>query len=295
MSDKTNKEIDAHSGTETTGHEWDGIKELNTPLPRWWLYIFYASIIWSVVYWVLMPAWPGLPGSGGATQGVRGHSDRVLVAEAMTQLDADRAENAKALLTASLEEIESSPELLQFATAMGESQFGDNCATCHGAGGRGAVGYPVLADDVWIWGGTLEDIEFTLTHGIRSTSDDTRFNEMPAYGGELGFMSDEQVSDLTQYVLNLSGQEADAAAVARATTDWVDNCTACHGDNGEGVQELGGPDLTDADWLYESTAEGIYAQIYSPRNSIMPAWQDRLDESTIKALAVYVHGLGGGE
>lgn len=289
------KEIDAHTGTETTGHEWDGIKELNTPLPRWWLYIWYATMVWSVVYWVLMPAWPGLPGAYGATPGVRGQSERLNVAADMDKLHAERNENAKQLLSASLDEIKGDPELLQFAMAMGESAFGDNCSTCHGAGGRGAKGYPVLADDVWLWGGTMDDIQFTLTHGIRSTSDETRYNMMPVYGGEMGFMSDEEISDLTQYVLDLSGREADPAAVQRASEAFVDNCAACHGEDGKGIQELGGPNLTDVDWLYDGSPEGVYAQIYNPRNSIMPAWQDRLDESTIKALAVYVHGLGGGE
>ena len=291
-----NKEIDVHTGTETTGHEWDGIKELNTPLPRWWLYIFYATVVWSVIYWVLMPAWPGLPGADGATRGVREHSDRLLVAQDVADLRSERQENAKALLTASLEEIERDPNLLQFAMAMGESSFGDNCATCHGAGGRGAVGYPVLADDIWLWGGSLEDIQFTIAHGIRSeASDETRFNDMPAYGGEFGFLSNDEIRDLTQYVLNFSGRAEDQTAVQRASENWEFNCASCHAEDGTGIQEMGGPNLTDQDWLYDDSPDGIYRQIHSPRNSIMPAWKDRLDEPTIKALAVYVHTLSGGE
>lgn len=289
------KDVDSHSGTETTGHSWDGIKELNTPLPRWWLIVWYITIIWAVIYMIFMPALPAPPGMGTNTPGLRGHSDRDLVAEAVADLKSARVEQSALLLEASLEEIETDRELQQFALAMGESLFGDNCATCHGAGGRGATGYPILADDVWLWDGTLDGIEYTLRHGIRHEGDlDTRFSLMPRFGRD-GLLPSEQIDDLTQYVLKVSGQAHDAEAAEAATVTFEQQCASCHGANAEGDRLQGAPNLTDQEWLYGGSEAAIYATIYNARNSHMPAWQDRLDDASIKALAVYVHTLGGGE
>jgi len=289
------KDIDTISGTETTGHTWDGIKELNTPLPRWWLITWYITIIWAIIYMIFMPALPALPGMGTNTPGLRNHSDRDLVAAAVEELRSERAAQSQILLNASLQEIETDRELQQFALAMGESLFGDNCATCHGAGGRGAAGYPSLADDVWLWDGTLDGIEFTLRHGIRHEADlDTRFSAMPSFGRD-GILSTEEIGDLTQYVLHVSGQEADMAAVGRATPAFDMHCASCHGINAQGDRSQGAPNLTDAEWLYGGSESVIYETIYNARNSHMPAWQDRLDDASIKAVAVYVHTLGGGE
>ena len=293
--DNETKDIDGHSGIETTGHSWDGIKELNNPLPRWWLYIWYGTIVWAVVYMIFMPAIPALPGLGTNTPGVRGHSDRDLVAEAMVELKTARVEQSALLLDASLEEIETDRELQQFALAMGESLFGDNCATCHGAGGRGAVGYPSLADDVWLWDGALDGIEFTLRHGIRHEGDgQTRFSLMPSFGRD-GLLARGEIENLTQYVLRVSDQEHNTDAADAAEATFQQQCAACHGPNAQGDRIQGAPNLTDAEWLYGSSEEAIYATIYNARNSHMPAWQDRLDDASIKALAVYVHTLGGGE
>ena len=294
MTDKT-KDIDAHSGIETTGHSWDGIKELNNPLPRWWLYIWYATIVWAVIYMILMPAIPALPGLGTNTTGLRNHSDRDLVAAAVVELNAARAAQSVSLLDASLEEIETDRGLQQFALAMGESLFGDNCATCHGAGGRGAVGYPNLAERVWLWDGTLDGIEYTLRHGIRHEDDlDTRFSLMPAFGRD-NLLSSDQIDGLTQYVLRASGQTHDADQADSVSDLFQQQCASCHGANAQGDQLQGAPNLTDDEWLFEGTEKGIYSTIYNARNSHMPAWQDRLDDASIKALAVYVHTRGGGE
>lgn len=294
MSDEI-KDVDEHSGVETTGHSWDGIKELNNPLPRWWLYIFYGSIAWAVVYMILMPALPALPGMGTNTPGLRGHSDRAEVRQAVADLEAQRAESSAVLLEASLDEIETDRTLQQFALAMGESVFGDNCATCHGAGGRGAKGYPSLADDVWIWDGTLDGIEYTLRHGIRHEGDlDTRFSAMPAFGRD-GLLQNTQINDLTQYVINLSGGEADPAAVQRADALYQQQCALCHSPTGIGDRTLGAPNLTDSEWIFGSSEDDIYNSIYNARNAHMPAWDDRLSDASIKAVAVYVHTLGGGE
>ena len=289
------KDIDEHSGIETTGHSWDGIKELNNPLPRWWLYIWYGTIAWAVIYMIMMPAIPALPGLGTNTTGIRNHSDRDLVAAAVQDLKDARVTQSASLLDASLEEIETNRELQQFALAMGESLFGDNCATCHGAGGRGAIGYPILADDVWLWDGTLDGIEYTLRHGIRHDSDpNTRFSLMPSFGRD-GLLPTEQIDGLTQYVLRLSGQDADNALADGVAELYQQQCSTCHGVNGQGDRLQGAPNLTDREWLYGGSEAAIYNTIYNARNSHMPAWQDRLDDASIKALAVYVHTLGGGE
>ena len=290
------RDIDEVSGVETTGHSWDGIKELNNPLPRWWLYVFYASIVWAIGYMIFMPAIPALPGTGMTnTPGLRGHSDRALVAEQVEALHTERATAASRLINASLSEIENDLSLQQFALAMGESAFGDNCATCHGAGGRGAKGYPMLADDIWLWDGTLEGIEYTLRHGIRHNEDpDTRRNAMPAFGRD-GLLTPKEIDDLVQYVLNLSGREADRAAINRAAPVFATQCVSCHGTDGKGNRQLGAPNLTDHEWLFGGEPRDIQQTIYSARNAHMPAWQGRLDDPTIKALAVYVHSLGGGE
>lgn len=293
MTDRSS-EIDAHSGVETTGHEWDGIKELNNPLPRWWLWIFWASVVFAVVYWVLMPAWPALPGMQGNTPGIQGQSDRADVAGEIATMHAERAELARKLAAADAASILGDHELSQLAFALGESAFGDNCATCHGAGGRGAKGYPQLADDVWLWGGSLADIEYTIRHGVRSGIDGAHTNDMPAFGRD-EFLTRDQVSDLVEYVTSISGGEADRAAVERAAPLFAANCVSCHGEDAKGGKTRGAPNLTDAEWLYGGDRATLRTTIHGPRGGVMPSWQTRLDPATVRALAVYVHSLGGGE
>jgi cytochrome c oxidase cbb3-type subunit 3 len=287
----SDKEIDKVTGTETTGHEWDGIKELNTPLPRWWIGIFYICIVWAVGYWMLMPAWPTI---NGYTHGLLNHSQRDSVTAAVNQLKAARAGREKVLANASLEQIQSDPNLLQFAMAEGKAAFGDNCAGCHGSGGQGAKSYPNLNDDVWLWGGKLEDIQHTITVGVRSTSPETRQSQMPAWGRS-NILTPHQIIDLTEYVVNLSHRPADQKAVGRATKLFKDNCASCHGPEGKGQRKDGSPNLTDNEWLYGSSRDAIYDQIWNGHGGVMPTWGGRLSPATIKALAVYVHSLGGGE
>lgn len=286
-----NREKDDVSGVETTGHEWDGIRELDNPLPRWWLVIFYACIVWSVGYWVAMPAWPLI---SDYTRGVLGHSQRLDVDAAVAALKADRAGLGEKLAKATPQEIEADPKLQQAALAWGKSAFGDNCATCHGAGGGGNVGFPNLNDDIWLWGGTLDDIRQTIKVGVRTANPETRLSEMPAFGRD-GILDAAQIADLSEYVLSLSGKSTDAEAVTRATQVFADNCAACHGADGKGMREFGAPNLTDADWLYGGDKDTIIATITNARYGVMPTWEARLDAPTINALAVYVHSLGGGE
>jgi len=285
------RETDEHSGVETTGHEWDGIKELDNPLPRWWLYVFYGCIAVAAIYWVLMPAWPGIH---GYTKGVLGASDRAEVARQLQALQAQRGAEGAKLKTVSLEEIERDPELQAYALAAGQSVFGDNCATCHGTGGAGSKGYPNLRDDVWLWGGSLEDIRHTIEVGVRSGHPQARTSQMPAFGRDQ-MLSGQQIGDLTEYVVALSRRPANKAAVARAAPVYADQCAACHGPQGLGDTTKGAPNLTDGEWLYGSSREDINGQIWNGRGGVMPTWRARFDPETIKALAVYIHANAAGQ
>lgn len=286
------RERDDHSGVDTTGHEWDGIKELDNPLPRWWLWTWYACIAVAIVYWVLMPAWPGLT---GFTRGLLGQSDRTDLSADLKALEAVRGAGALQLKTASLEQIERDPRLQAYALQVGQSVFGDNCATCHGAGGGGGKGYPNLRDDVWLWGGALADIEQTLKVGVRSGHPKARgATMMPAFGRDQ-LLTDSQISDLTEYVVALSRRNANPAAVARVRQTFADQCASCHTAAGTGDRTKGAPDLTDAEWLNGSSREAIRAQIWNGRNGVMPSWEARFSPETLKALAVYVHVNSGGE
>ncbi len=288
----TKIEKDSLTGTETTGHEWDGIKELNNPLPRWWLYVLYATIIWSVAYWFVFPA---LPGISGYTKGLLGYDQRSALDAQLAQAYERQGVFRDAVANASLADIRTDAEILPFAIAGGRAAFADNCAPCHGLGGAGqAGGYPSLADDAWIWGGTLDDIHTTLQVGIRSDHLDTRWSEMPGFG-ELEILSPEEIDDVAEYVLNLSGAGTDAAAAARGAETYEIQCLACHGEDGTGLAELGAPNLADQIWLYGGDKDSVVAQIARPQQGVMPAWSGRLDESTVKMLAVYVHTLGGGQ
>jgi cytochrome c oxidase cbb3-type subunit 3 len=286
----TKVEKDAITGQDTTGHEWDGIKELNNPLPKWWLYVLYASIAWSVLWWILFPSWPW---GGTYFPGLMGTNQRVEHEVRMADARAGQAAHLDRIAAADLGQISQDPELLSFALAGGQAAFADNCAPCHGLGGAGQGNYPTLADDSWIWGGTLDDIHTTLLYGIRSDHDDTRFNEMPAFGD--GILDRDQISAVAEYVRSLSGSGEDAALAEQGAPIFAEQCAVCHGESGEGLAELGGPRLNDQIWLYGGTKPEIMAQIARPQHGVMPPWVDRLDPETLKILAVYVHSLGGGQ
>ena len=293
MANASDPRVDARTGTPTTGHEWDGIAELNTPLPRWWLWTFYITIVWSIAYWIVYPAWPGIT---GWTAGVWGWNSRTAVVQDLQELKTMRAAGEAKLSAAKLEDIEKNPELLSIARAQGAAAFANNCAPCHGAGAQGAVGYPNLNDDEWLWGGKLADIQTTLQHGIRWDADkDTRSGAMPAFGKD-GTLKADEIKNVAQYVRSLSGLSNEGGAdLAKGKKVFADNCAACHGDDGKGNQELGAPNLTDKIWLYGNSTAAIENRIAVGGGGQMPAWGDRLDPTTIKALTVYVHSLGGGK
>ncbi|MBO6559167.1 MAG: cytochrome-c oxidase, cbb3-type subunit III [Nisaea sp.] len=286
-----NVEKDAVTGVDTTGHEWDGIKELNNPLPRWWLWTFYITVIWSIGYWIVYPAWPLV---SSYTEGMFGYSSRQEVMDRIAEAKEAQSAYLGKIESASLDEIRNDSELLNFALAGGRSAFAVNCSQCHGQGAQGFVGYPNLNDDEWIWGGKPEEIMQTINFGIRSAHDDTRFSQMPAFGKD-GILERPQINAVVEYVLKLSGQEHDAALAGTGQEVFVEQCAACHGENGGGMRELGAPRLSDSIWLYGGDREALRETVTNARYGVMPAWTGRLDEATIKQLAVYVHSLGGGE
>ncbi|MEO0417526.1 MAG: cytochrome-c oxidase, cbb3-type subunit III [Pseudomonadota bacterium] len=289
MSDQNKSNIDEATGTEFVGHEWDGIEELNTPLPRWWLWTFYATIAWAAVYVVLYPAWPLI---SSATAGTLGWSSRGELSKEMQTAEAARQEVFQKINAVALTDLPDNPELMQQAVAGGAAAFKVNCVQCHGAGAAGfeQYGYPNLNDDDWIWGGDLNEIEYTLNHGIRwDGSDVTRTAFMPAFEG---VFEKEQVDALANHVLSLSGKAESSAMGAEL---YAQNCSSCHQPDGSGDRVQGAPALNDAIWLYGSDIAGIRTQIKAPRHGVMPGWKDRLDPVTIKMLAAYVHSRGGGE
>jgi cytochrome c oxidase cbb3-type subunit 3 len=291
MADK--HETDAVTGTATTGHAWDGIRELNTPLPRWWLWLFYATIVWSIGYWIVYPSWPLV---NSYTTGTFNWSSREAVVSELDALKAQRGPMVAKLAAASLQQVVGDPQLLEFARAQGRPAFGENCAPCHGAGGGGAKGYPNLNDNDWIWGGKLDEIADTIRHGVRSGDSKSRLGPpMPDFGRD-GRLKRAEIETVADYVRSAAGLATDPKAdLAAGKAIFTQNCIACHGENGKGNRALGVPDLTDAIWLYGSDKATIVEGIWNGRAGMMPAWAGRLDETTIKALAIYVHTLGGGE
>jgi cytochrome c oxidase cbb3-type subunit 3 len=290
MSEK--KRVDEPTGTETVGHEWDGIEELDTPMPRWWLLTLYATIVWAVGYVILYPAIPML---NSASEGLLGWSSRgdyaMQVAERQKQLEPVRL----ALVSQDIEAIGNDPQLLQQAIEGGRSAFKVHCVQCHGSGAAGSKGYPNLNDDDWLWGGDLTAIEYTLIHGIRNPDhDETRFSQMPAFGKD-GILQSNEIQDLVSYVRLLSGREKQSAAARRGAALFETNCAVCHGPDGKGDRVQGAPNLTDAISLYGLDRATLTDTITNARYGVMPRWGQRLDPATIRMLTAYVHSLGGGE
>lgn len=282
--------IDEETGVETTGHSWDGIQELNNPLPRWWLWTLYITIIWGIGYTVAYPAWPLIK---GATAGVAGWSTRGQVAQDVAAHQDRNADLVTALLAADMSNLPENTDLNRYAIARGGSVFTAQCSQCHGSGAAGATGYPNLLDNDWLWGGTMEQITHTVRHGIRNDTDgDARWSQMPAFGG---ILSDEEIEATVEYVISLSAAEFDQTLANSGAALFADNCAACHGSNAMGNRELGAPNLADAIWLYGSDRETLTDTIENARFGVMPAWGQRLKEEDVRAVSAYVHALGGGE
>ncbi|QYZ68162.1 cytochrome-c oxidase, cbb3-type subunit III [Neotabrizicola shimadae] len=282
----------------TTGHSWDGIEELNNPLPRWWVWVFWATIVWSLGYVIAYPAWPLV---SGATQGILGKDaagdSRLALDKDIAMFNEANAAVQKALVDTPLDAIPANQDLMNYAIPAGAAVFRTYCAQCHQSEGAGLAGkgYPSLKDNDWLWGGTLDDIYATVQHGIRNTTDaDARYSQMPAFGTD-ELLDATQIGDVVQYVLQISGQEHDAAMATAGATVFAENCVACHGEAGMGDRAQGAPNLTDAIWLYGGDVASLTNTVTYARFGVMPAWGGRLSEDEIRAVALYVHSLGGGE
>ncbi|QFS83195.1 Cbb3-type cytochrome c oxidase subunit CcoP [Roseivivax sp. THAF40] len=284
----TEKKHDDVTGTETTGHSWDGIEELNTPLPRWWLWTFYATIVWGVIYTILYPAWPLV---SSASAGILGWSTRGEVAQQISEAEAANAGLRAQLIETELAAVSEDPALQNYAVQHGAAVFRTNCSQCHGQGAAGGKGYPNLLDDAWLWGGQIEEIAYTVRHGIRNEDDpDARYSQMPAYGD---IFSDEEIDLIVAHVATLDDGADPMAGPAGEL--WANNCAACHGEDGKGNHDLGAPNLTDAIWLYGSSEADLTYTIVNARFGVMPAWGAFLTEDEVRAVSAYVHQLGGGE
>jgi cytochrome c oxidase cbb3-type subunit 3 len=278
--------IDEATGTHLVGHEWDGIEELDTPLPRWWVYIFAATVVFAAGYVVAYPALPDRPGATGWTS--HGQLDAALKAEA-----AARAPLVNAIAATDITQLAAKPALMRSAIEGGRAAFKVNCVPCHGTGAAGGKGYPNLNDDDWLWGGDIAAIQTTLRHGIRSPGDEaTRFSQMPSFGD---ILSKAQIGQLVAHVRVISGQDKPSRASQAGAALFAENCASCHGEDGKGNREFGAPNLTDGIWLYGGDRATLTTTITKARFGVMPHWAGRLDDVTIKMLAAYVHSLGGGE
>jgi len=286
------KEIDEFSGVETTGHEWDGIKELNNPLPRWWLWTWYASIAFSIGYVIYYPA---IPLVNSVTQGISGTTSRQIFEAELKAAKAAKAGIRAKIQATSLNDIRKTDELFRFSVAGGKSMYKVHCSQCHGSGAQGAPGYPNLNDDDWLWGGSLDAIYTSIKHGIRNDDyDDARTSEMPKFGVD-EIIEPAVIKDIANHVLAISGQEHDAKLASAGAPAYAESCAACHGDKGKGDPELGAPNLTDAISFYGNTETKLIAQIADPKHGVMPGWGRRLGEVSVKQLTIYIHSLGGGQ
>jgi cytochrome c oxidase cbb3-type subunit III len=279
-----------NNGVQTTGHEWDGIQEYNNPLPRWWVWVFLATIVFAIGYVAYYPAFPLVH------ETVSGWSSRGQLATSLQQAQTDKQAFEDKISAMDVQAIADDAEVRTYATAAGRMLFSVNCSQCHGSGAAGAKGYPNLLDDEWIHGGTLADIAYTITHGIRNGTDPEARNPGPmAAFGKDELLTKEQIDDVVNYLSVLSHGFKGNESTERGKAVFAENCALCHGDQGQGNRELGAPPLNNAIWLYGGSNKDRFETLWSGRAGVMPAWGPKLSESDIKKLAVYVHGLGGGE
>jgi cytochrome c oxidase cbb3-type subunit III len=235
------EERDPVSGRPTTGHEWNGIKELDTPVPRGVLIFIIVTHVWALLWWILMPTWPLLT---TYTKGILNTDQRKIVEQDLTAAQAERAAWMKAIETSSFEEIQANENLMKVVRTTGHQLFGDNCAACHGADGKGRANYPDLTDDDWLWGGEVEKIAETMRLGINSRHQNTRVAQMPAFGRD-AMLDRTQVTNVATYVQSLSNPAVstpqNVAQVQAGREVFLTTCAACHGEDGKGNREVGAP------------------------------------------------------
>lgn len=282
---------DPATGRLTTGHEWNGIEELETPIPRVVIFFLTVTTLFAIGYWILMPAWPlGVT----YTKGLLGIDQRAVVTKQVEDATATRAVWTGRIAEASLADIAADPDLMNHVRETGRTLFIDNCAACHGTRGTGGPGFPNLAAKAWLWGGEPDTIAETIRIGINATNEETRVSQMMAFGRD-GVLDDRQVRAVAAYVRSLSDLPmgaSDKALIEDGRQVFADNCVACHGEDGHGSTDVGAPNLTDTTWIYGSDAQTVYTTIYSGRQGHMPHWEGRLSPVDIKILALYVGTLG---
>ncbi len=288
------KERDPVSGYKTTGHEWNGIKELNTPVPKPIWFFLIAAVIFSVVLWILMPAWPT---GTGYTKGILGVDQHDSVQKQLVKAATARADWRAQLMAVEPDLVKDDEALMQIVRETGHMLFGDNCSVCHGTNARGSMGFPNLVDGSWLWGGDVKTIEETLRVGVNDAHEETRFGQMPAFGRDQMLGRDDIITIIT-YVRSLSGQPDVATAenqdvLARGADLFLDNCSACHGEDAKGLTMMGAPDLTDGNWLYGGDRQALFETLWNGRQGHMPSWEGRLDAVDRRILALYVLDLQG--
>lgn len=279
------EERDPLTGHKTTGHEWNGITELNTRVPRavWWA--IGITHVWALIIWILLPSWPLIT---TYTKGLLGVDQRELVQGEIQAGQRYRAYWEANLGAASLDKIRGEQALMDVVVASAPTLWGDNCAACHGMLGVGGPGFPSLTDDAWLWGGSDEAVLESIRVGINTTHPDTRVSEMLAFG-QLGVLTRDQIRAVAAYVQSLSGlADPDPEVRAEGQTIFEVNCASCHGDDATGMNEVGAPNLTDAFWIYGGSDEAIFTSIHDGRRGWMPAWEGRLSEAQNKILALYL-------
>lgn len=285
---KNNKDNKTKTEIKTTGHEWDGVSEYNIPAPRWWLIVWIICIIWAIGYWIFYPTWPI---KGGNSKGILNWTQKSELVRDQSEITARKGVYLEKFSKGSFEQIKKDPQLMEFALNGGKIAFKENCAACHGVGAAGAKGYPNLNDDDWLWGGSINDIYKTLQYGIRSGHEKARSNQMPSFGLDK-ILTKEEIVEVVNHVMSLSDKSDKSL---KGEVIFKANCVACHGPSGKGNKTLGAPNLSDAIWLYGDKKEDIYRSVFYAHAGVMPYWNGRLDENTIRQLALYVHSLGGGE
>ena len=293
---------DDKNKVKTTGHEWDGIQEYNNPLPRWWVWILYACIVWGIGYLI---AYPAIPLVTKATPGLLGFSTRANVAADIEKFKAMNGEIEAQLAAADLTTVEPGSDIYSYGMNYGKATFATYCSQCHGSGAAGAKGYPNLLDNDWLWGGDIETIAYSVRHGVRNTEDEdnAHYSEMPAFGDD--YLEDAEIADVVAYAMSLSGLEGAEGDLEAGAVVFEDNCAACHMEDGSGDRSQGAPNLTDAIWLYGKSAEQIQHSVETGPFGVMPAWglnpsfvagaDEDAVTAKINAVSLYVHQLGGGE
>lgn len=284
-------ERDPHTGYLTTGHEWNGIKELNTPVPRPVYFFLIGTVLFSIGYWVLFPAWPlGV----SYTKGLLGIDQRTTVTESLQRAALGRETWAKRIEAEDYAAIQADPALMTIVRQAGHTLFGDNCAACHGFNAKGGKGFPNLTTSSWLWGGSPEAIAETIRVGINSSHPNSRVAQMLAFGRDK-LLQRADIENVVSYVQSLSDAEiakqVPAESLAAGKKVFAENCVSCHGDEGKGNVEMGAPDLTDKSWIYGGDGQTIFTTVWSGRQGHMPTWENRLSALDRKILALYLFDL----